>query len=284
MNETSLRGVVAQITNENPESTLRIVDTFCGYCGELFPSPAIMVSGRLFVDDKCLSCHEEERKGLTTCVDCGGRVYFTVTPGGGEEGAYCPKCTGVDAQAEAQHLERARSRWQQITPREYQNTQRDRLPCPALYDRVLQWKFGGRGLLLCGDTGLGKTRSMYDLCRRLTLEGKRVQVYRSDEFSNSASAQFSEAARGKAWADSLLLPDVLILDDFGKGVFTDRVSSVLFGVVEGRTSRRLPLILTTNDTETVLREKMRDAGTAGALLRRFNEFCEVINFQKGGRK
>lgn len=202
----------------------------------------------------------------------------------------CPqKCDECIDRAERERIEYAKRErearmkviWEAVCPSLYRDTEVARLPA-ELFAQVMGWQYGDRGLLLLGATGKSKTRCAYQLLHRLIHEGRSVRAFDAVSFGSECARNFSEG-RGEDWINRLLKADVLFLDDFGKEKFTDRVESELFGIVERRTARKKPIIVTTNFIGDVLEEKMSpDRGPA--LVRRLREFCDVINFGNNPKK
>jgi DNA replication protein DnaC len=81
----------------------------------------------------------------------------------------------------------------------------------------------------------------------------------------------------KKWLEGMHIAPCLILDDFGKNKFSERVEAEIFDLVEYRTSHELPLFITTNETPDTLKARM-SADRGEPLLRRLFEFCDVITF------
>lgn len=154
-----------------------------------------------------------------------------------------------------------------------------RLKTPqSAINKVLGWKFGTRGLVVHGETGLGKTRTCFKLLERLYTEGRTVAFFSAKQFGQeSIDASMSEDG-GKKWFSGIVKKDVVLLDDFGKGKITPRVEMDLFALFEERTSLLKPILVTTNFGGLSLRQMMSD-GNGDPLLRRMNEFCEAVEFR-----
>lgn len=169
----------------------------------------------------------------------------------------------------------AEARWTHICPPLYQQTDPSRLPQDALA-QVNAWQFGPRGLIAVGPTGLGKTRALWLLIRRLCHDGRSVLAFSGTRFGEEVADAFG-SGRGTAWMKGATGVDVLFLDDFTKSVLTERADSALFGVVETRTANCLPILTTTNlDGQGLARQISADR--AAPLVRRLREFCEAVQF------
>ncbi len=159
-------------------------------------------------------------------------------------------------------------------------TRPDRLPSALLGD-ALGWKWGSRGLGLVGTSGLGKTRAMMLLVRRLVMdEGRDVEVV--------AETELAEAVVALAMADSAALArrlkrlcevEVLFLDDLGQGRMSDRVEAALWHIAETRTKFFRPTLWTAqSNTENGLHGTTGNRRRADAIERRLTQFSTVCEF------
>ena len=79
---------------------------------------------------------------------------------------FCPECAEKQA-AEDQKTESRRglaehnARGALVVPEAFRNTISDRLPRPDRLREVLRWRYGTRGLVMHGATGMGKSRCFY---------------------------------------------------------------------------------------------------------------------------
>lgn len=160
----------------------------------------------------------------------------------------------------------------------YQSTDVGRLPQRQL-GLALAWQYGPRGLILLGETGVGKTRVAWTLLRRVLIEDKKEHTFMwfdAIAFGHKIALHYrSEDA--EAWLDRVATIPLLFFDDLGKLKLTERAEVELFGVIEGRCAAGLPLIVTTNDTGDSLAARMTD-NRGPAMIRRLREFCEPIQF------
>ena len=146
---------------------------------------------------------------------------------------------------------------------------------------MLAWRYGGRGLLLHGETGRGKTRAAWLLLRRLHDQGRSITAFDCVSFGHECVRRCRDSHGNdehvERWADNLATVPVLFLDDFAKEKLTERVEVELFGLIERRTANCLPIILTTNFVGEALEAKLSpDRGAP--LVRRLREFCEDVCF------
>lgn len=177
-----------------------------------------------------------------------------------------------------------RSEWERTCPEEYQRTDLDRLEHDLRqrgYDTnwlqpVLAWQYGRQGLLLAGPTGVGKSRVMWMLLRRL-LDREHLSVVWVNAVRFRSSLQ--TAARDGATDDfvrPLVRADALYWDDFGQTHLTGAASEMLLHLIEQRTSTGKPILATTQYSAEHLEYQFERPEMGLAIRRRLNEFCRVV--------
>jgi DNA replication protein DnaC len=135
----------------------------------------------------------------------------------------------------------------------------------------------GRGLVIHGHSGSGKTRICWMLMKRLHDTGRRVAGYTATDLGNAIGAAFADM-KGARFVDNLKNLDVLMIDDIDKVVPTTRVKAELFSIVESICGVG-SLIVTTNVGSDVLSERW-SGGPGDPTVRRIVEFCESVYFPK----
>lgn len=175
--------------------------------------------------------------------------------------------------------------WESVCPKSYRTTDEGGLTdletlaksVPKL-DEILSHPLGHRGLILRGDTGLGKTRAMYRLLRRYHESQPRPKIIAM------SAGEFDRGARDAAgqfklteWFESLASSDALFIDDIGKGRWTPATAGQFWEIVDARSKAARPIFLTTNCSgDTLVRSIGLDKDIAEPLLRRLRENCKAI--------
>jgi DNA replication protein DnaC len=155
---------------------------------------------------------------------------------------------------------------------------RGRLPLPDAFDAVVSWEMDTLGLLLSGGTGMGKSRALVALTRRLVcVDFVRIEWVDDWAFGPRAVCAAKECAEGELVASLGSVP-VLVWDDFGKVRMTPSVESAVFAVVCERCDRGLPLLVSTQFGPEELAGRFRERETGVAVVRRLREFCRVVKF------
>ena len=111
------------------------------------------------------------------------------------------------------------------------------------------FKQRGKGLLLHGTTGTGKTFISACIANALIDNGYRVLM---TSFSRVENTVFGLSNK-QEYYDSLNRYDLLILDDFGVERSTEYKQEIVYNVIDGRTKAGLPLIVTSNITSQELK-------------------------------
>lgn len=217
----------------------------------------------------------------TVTCDCGVKYQTRVVKVGPREYRHhpmCPQCT-----SERTHTPRQQShdggweqRWRNICPPGYQDTVPARLGCGmSVIARVEQWTpAAGRGLLITGDSGRGKTRLMWLAARQLCRAGVCVGAIDDPTLSVSYSDALGRG-EGMDFIADLLRPSVLLWDDFGKAKASDRYRELAYIIIEKRMAALKPMIVTTQldggDSNDIFGDR-----DGSALVRRLRECCRVV--------
>lgn len=228
-----------------------------------------------------------EARVMINCQTCGnpfeaGRYLGSLGP------VHCEPCidrTESRANAERDALlgKNLTHRWDSLCPKQFM-TEKEGGPTDEirmfreqpLFANAMRWQFGAQGLLLVGGTGRCKTRIAWRLLRRQFDEGRKVQAITAVRFDIEA-LEYMRTNGFKGWFDRLAEADVLLIDDLGKGRFTDAVESRFFGLIDERTAACRPCIITSNDDGASLEARMSEHRGA-ATIRRLRDCCEVITF------
>jgi len=168
--------------------------------------------------------------------------------------------------------------WDAICPDEYKKPVRYELTDEKSFRTVQGWKYGWPGLIINGPSGMGKTRSIWSLLRRLNQEeGRSFKFFDGYDFS-CASADASRNGKELAWMREMVACDVFIFDDLGKNKVTANVEASLFAIIDKRYSAHKPMIITTQHNRSTLQGLFLDSMTADAIMRRLLEGSEAIHF------
>ena len=173
------------------------------------------------------------------------------------------------------------SEWVALCPREFRTRDEGGFSNLARMDdeapnwrKVLDWRYGNRGLLIRGDTGHCKTRAIWRVLHKLFLERKSIVALtaaRFDRQCRDAGGNFTLSA----WFDRLASVDALFVDDLGKGAWTQATEAQFFDLVDTRTREGLPLLVTSNDNGATLADRLSE-GRAEPLIRRLRDYCEML--------
>jgi DNA replication protein DnaC len=209
-------------------------------------------------------------------VECLGRQFIPTV------------CGGCHAKREESNLAAARllrvKAFERTCPPIYQDTDPSHpgMPPAAKLQRIFDWQYGPKGLLLHGDTRKGKTRCMWLLLKRLIIEeGREVEAITCGQFAKDC-AQYYRRDYECPWMERLVEADVLFIDDLGKSKMTQRVAADLFEIFEQRCAWKRPTFFTTNFVGNTLKEKLAAQTDSQQhdhepFIARIREFCEPIH-------
>jgi hypothetical protein len=190
----------------------------------------------------------------------------------------CEACLSRKAEdVQRRQIEKRDADWQRLCPATFRATDPDQLPNQQGYGGVMRWQWNPIGLFLAGETGTGKSRSLWLLIQREHKAGRTIAALRSDAaFIYTGKAMGSSADTPK-WIHHLSSVSILLLDDVFKCRMSDGFEAALFAVVNSRCEDGLPILVTCNDDALSLAGRMSD-DRGEPMIRRLREFTTVIPF------
>ena len=224
--------------------------------------------------------------GLSSCWVCGrqlGNARSVIVCG--RKFTFGP--TVCDACAEASEAEAQRknpSRWERLCPQLYQCTDVGRLENDLRwqgYDErwvkeVLNWQYAPRGLVLSGPTGVGKSRIMWLLLRRLLDQEHRTGVVLNAVTFRSGLQSAARQGETEVFVRRLVHSDIVYWDDLGQMHLTGPSSEMLLHIIEERACMGRPILATTQYSGEELDVQFERPQMGQAIRRRLNEFCGVV--------
>jgi len=183
-------------------------------------------------------------------------------------------------QAEKRKTQDATAAFNAMTPPEMRETSLERLPHLNTH---LKWQPAfsvKKGIMIIGETGRGKTRLAYMLCKRLMIDqGMTVRFYKPGDFASQSQEAYGNGTLKELYA-RFLAPDIVVLDDLGKERFTPARFQDLFACIDNRLSAGKALIVTSNNSgaeiEEMIRKSTDDPENGPAFIRRLRDSCEVM--------
>lgn len=222
--------------------------------------------------------------GLLHCSECGEAVQCRINIFGEDKTVRCI-CACVKAEMAA---EKERERQEMIERNRHDcfegsdmirwTFDADDLKQPKLSNAMKRYADGfdefreaGKGLLLHGANGTGKTFYASCIANALIDTGRRVLVTNFARLSNQLQGMYE----GKqSYIDSLSKYSLLVLDDLGAERQSEYMQEQVFNIVNARYCSGLPFIVTTNLTIEEI-SKPQDSGRA-RIYNRILERCYPI--------
>lgn len=134
----------------------------------------------------------------------------------------------------------------------------------------------GYGLLMLGNTGLGKTHLSLAIANSVIKKGYSVVYNSTPELMRQLDKEFF----GRADSDTMQLItscDLLILDDLGAETRSDRYISMLYEIVNSRQNRQLPMIVNSNLAVEEIKNRYQDRIWSRLFSLRVLLFCGSDN-------
>lgn len=149
---------------------------------------------------------------------------------------------------------------------------------------LLAWdSASAKGILATGPTGRGKTRAMWHLFRRLSIdEGRDCKFWYSGEWFAKLQSHLNfgrdDAA---AWVTATASRQILFIDDLGQEAVTSSreewAQAWFFRFLDIRLGKGLPLFVSTNLSADQIAGCSNNI-RANPLIRRLLDLCEVVKF------
>lgn len=136
----------------------------------------------------------------------------------------------------------------------------------------------GKGLLLYGNTGTGKTFIACCIANALIDKGYLVNVTNVAQIANGLFETFDKTE----YMERLLNCPLLVLDDLGIERKTEYMNETVYNVIDGRYRNGKPTIVTTNMTAKQIREP--DGIEQQRILSRIKERCIALEVDGDDRR
>lgn len=143
-------------------------------------------------------------------------------------------------------------------------------------NKYAEMKENGKGLVLCGQAGAGKTVAVICMANDLLNREVNVKFKVQQEIIYEAQADVNKR---KAYLDELVYCGLLIIDDFNLQVInTDSAREILFYIIDERNKLNKPIIVTTNHSALAFKDAENDANKR--IFERLNECCHIVENNK----
>jgi DNA replication protein DnaC len=146
-------------------------------------------------------------------------------------------------------------------------------------DRFADFKRQGKGLLLYGPVGTGKTYAACEVANALIEQGRPALVTKFTRLTNTLQETFD---RKQEYIDSLNQFELLVLDDLGVERQTKFMQEMVYDIIDSRYRAGLPFIVTTN----LSIEEIKNPGDVGnaRIYDRILERCFPILVEGKSRR
>lgn len=228
----------------------------------------------------------DETTGLLRCRICGGKRQTVITPFEGAQPrtvrCWCGCPTGEDERKERDRLDEIQRRrdicFHDTKRFQGWNFSKDSGKRPDLgkllrgyADRFPEYLKDGRGLVLYGDTGTGKSTFAAMVANAVLDKGYKAFMTNFEQIEKN----LWDADKKAVYMRELLGWDLLVLDDLGAERKNEYMQGIVYNVIDGRIRQGLPVVVTTNLTSDEL-SKTEDMGCK-RIYERLMRHCLPVN-------
>lgn len=179
--------------------------------------------------------------------------------------------------------ERQLTRYEKVCPKLMKETDTALLPQKPL-NKILEWEYQAKGMILHGETGLGKTRCLWTKIKQWSEQGNGWVFYSSRKLQDLLLKSVFDKTHEMTMRQ-LCQTRILCIDDLGKEKAGDKWVTDLFDIIDRRSENQKPTFITTNYNGDKLCQKFEKANpendeTCKALLRRLRSFHESVAFKQ----
>ena len=227
---------------------------------------------------------------ISKCVRCGCDIEYEPVVFGDLTFPPPNICDACEPIIEKEHAEERLAEYRRerekefrgLCPEPMRTINPDKLPCGAEKLEQCVNHDLDMGLVIHGVTGMGKTRLMWQLAKRVFVsEMKSVRVLRSSSFGRMIERSYAEGmGKHDELIERLSRVSFLFIDDLGKAKLTERVETDLFDIIDARYAAEKPCIFTTQFVGESLAERFSTIETGEAVVRRIRETCKSLSLTK----
>lgn len=136
----------------------------------------------------------------------------------------------------------------------------------------------GKGLLLFGDTGTGKTFVAASIANALADKGYPTMVTQFTKLINLINGTWEK----QEYIDALNYFALIVIDDLATERNTETANEIVYSIIDSRVRAGLPMVITTNLTSKELQspENMRNK----RIYSRLYEICIPVEVEGGDRR
>lgn len=146
-------------------------------------------------------------------------------------------------------------------------------------EHFADFKADGKGLLLYGAVGVGKTYAACEVANALIDRGHPAFVTKFSRLSNTLQGMF---AGRQEYIDGLNRFELLVIDDLAAERDTEYMQEIVYDIIDARYRAHLPMIITTNLTGAQL--KKPDSVGKERIYSRLLERCHPIEVSGQDRR
>jgi len=150
----------------------------------------------------------------------------------------------------------------------------------SAFNEVKAWTPSRLGLYITGDSGKGKTASLWALFRELTRINDLSVVF-VESIQMAERLSLSAKDLNSAYVDELASADVLLIDDLGKEKYTPTITAKIYDIINRRYKNQMPVIVTSRYGGDALQARLgvsQDDNMGNDICRRLGEMVGKVEF------
>jgi DNA replication protein DnaC len=185
----------------------------------------------------------------------------------------------------AMRNEKRKQIWDRMVGPYYYTFDPDRLPqaISGHVEEAFLWHpDSARGVGFLGRSRTGKSRVLFELGRKLFIQGHDVYPTSGIEFAEKVSGQVNDREDFEQYINRVKNCKVLILDDADKCRFTESVEAAYYGMLEYRRRFQKPILVSVNCSGAQMKAQMgqnNGQNRGEPIVNRLRDLCEIIELK-----
>jgi DNA replication protein DnaC len=177
--------------------------------------------------------------------------------------------------------EKRKQIWDHMVGPYYYTFDPDRLPqaISGHVDEAFRWHpDSARGVGFLGRSRTGKSRVLFELGRKLFIQGHDVYPTSGIEFAEKVQSQVMDRDGFEAYMQRVKNCKILLLDDCDKLNFTPAVEASYYGMLEYRRRFQRPILASVNSNGKAMAAAASD-NRGEPIVNRLRDLCEIIELK-----
>lgn len=195
----------------------------------------------------------------------------------------CDHCSEIRESREPQAMkdEKRKQTWDRMVGPYYYTFDPQRIPqvISGHLESVFAWHpDSSKGVGFLGKSRAGKSRVLFELGRRLFIQGHDVYPTSGIEFAEKVQSQVNYKEDFEWYMQRVKSCKILVLDDADKLNMTPAVEASYYGMLEYRRRFQRPILVSVNSTGKEMASAASD-NRGEPIVNRLRDLCEIIELK-----